>query len=443
MTVVLVAILPLANLLNAFFDRVFHPEGYHIDTIISRLNRTIIKNHDTSRLLMSSASLINKALNTRFVSFVVLRHPQHILVAGSPRRAFTEREAAEAAKLAESSKTQVVFVDSLPEDTPALHTLRYHHIAMLVQIKYQSDVYTDDAVGYMMISHKLKNRGFVQRDVDLLIATSGLIALAIENANYYQQVRSFNENLRQEIAVATSRLRHSNYKLRKLDDAKDEFLSMASHQLRTPLTSIKGYLSMVLEGDAGRIGAVQRHFLSEAFSSSNNMVRIIDDLLSVSRIQTGKFALDKSDIDMAELVQEESGLMVDNAVAHGLKMALNIGNGDYHTSADSLKLRQIVDNLIDNAVHYSSQGGLINISLSRDGNRIVFKVIDNGIGVPKSELPNLFTKFQRASNARKRRPDGTGIGLFLVKRVAKEHGGDAFVQSEEDKGSTFGFWIPR
>lgn len=439
--VVMVALMPFIHNLNRRLTRLFYPNSYHIDHIIQQLNRAIIKNHDTARLLASSAKLVNRALQTRFVSFVIMRQPRRILVSGSPPRSLNIEEADELARLVRQSDDIVIFPSSLADGKGAAIAQR-HHIAVLAQIKYQLDA-GDDLVGYMAIGYKARSRSFVQRDIELLNAVSGLMALAIENANYYQQVRSFNENLRQEIAVATARLRHSNRKLHKLDEAKDDFLSMASHQLRTPLTSIKGYLSMVLEGDAGRISAVQRHFLQEAFQSSNDMVRIINDLLSVSRIQTGKFMLDKTNIDMAELVQTEAGSMVDTAAAYGQKVALNIEEGDYATNADALKIRQIVDNLIDNAIHYSDKGGLITVSLSLENDKIYFRVADSGIGVPKAELPNLFTKFQRAGNARKRRPDGTGIGLFLVKRIVKEHGGDVFVQSEEGKGSVFGFWLPK
>jgi signal transduction histidine kinase len=269
------------------------------------------------------------------------------------------------------------------------------------------------------------------------------MAIAIENANYYQQVRSFNENLRKEIAVATSKLRGSNRKLQKFDEAKDEFISMASHQLRTPLTSIKGYLSMVLDGDSGKISVTQRHFLSEAYQSSNNMLRIINDLLSVSRIQTGKFVLDKTNEDLAEIVRHEAGELVDQAVARGLKVAVQVDEGDYTVNIDELKVRQAIDNIIDNALYYSDDGDTITVRLSREPKKIIFKVVDTGIGVPKTEISKLFTKFSRASNARKRRPDGTGVGLFLVKRVATVHGGGVIVQSKEGEGSTFGFWLPK
>ncbi|MDR0591161.1 MAG: hypothetical protein LBG75_01205 [Candidatus Nomurabacteria bacterium] len=443
MIAVVVMLLPLINKINYHLDKIFHPDGYRLDNIISKLNRVIIKNHDTKQLLVHSARLVNNALGTRFVSFATLRRSQHILVASSPRRSLTDKEALALASFIGSREDRVIFVDTLPEDSEISPIVSKHKVSMLVQIRYQSDTEDGDTVGYMMVGYKVKDRRFSQRDVELLNAASGLVALAIENANYYQQVRSFDENLRKEIAVATSKLRDSNHKLQKFDEAKDEFMSMASHQLRTPLTSIKGYLSMVLDGDGGKVNATQRHFLTEAYQSSNNMLRIINDLLSVSRIQTGKFILDKTNQDLSEIVRHEAGELVDLAVGRGLKIAVQIDDGNYMMNIDELKVRQAIDNLIDNALFYSNDGGTVSVRLSQEPKKIIFKVVDTGIGVPEAEVAKLFTKFSRATNARKRRPDGTGVGLFLVKRVAATHGGGVIIESKENQGSTFGFWLPR
>jgi signal transduction histidine kinase len=443
MLMVIVVGLPFVNLLSNHLDRLFNLDGYRIDSIVSKLNRAIVKNHDTESLLVHGARLVKNALGVRFVSFVVLRQPKYMLVAGSPSRTLSANEAVEITNLMHGSTENVMMVGTMADTGAATAILDRHRVAVIAKIKYETDLDNDDMVGYMLIGHKTKGKGFVQRDIDLLGPVSGLMALAIENAHYYQQVRSFNANLRQEIAVATSKLRDSNRKLRKLDDAKNEFVSMASHQLRTPLTSVKGYVSMLLDGDGGRLSTVQRHFLNEAYQSSDNMVRIIDDLLNVSRIQTGKFTLDKTNVDLAELARLETSKMVDGAVSRGLKLALNVEEGDYQTMVDALKVRQMMNNLIDNALYYSNSGGVVTVKLVETGKKIRFSVTDTGIGVPKAELPNLFTKFSRASNAKKRRPDGTGVGLFLVKKVAKAHGGGVFVESKEDQGSTFGFWLPK
>jgi len=134
------------------------------------------------------------------------------------------------------------------------------------------------------------------------------------------EIRELNESLQQKIANATKELRSSNAILRQLDKIKDEFISMASHQLRTPLTSVKGYLSMVIEGDAGKITPSQKQLLDQAFMSSENMVHLINDFLNVSRIQTGKFIIDKSPVDLSELVEQEINSLVPNAKVRNMKL---------------------------------------------------------------------------------------------------------------------------
>ena len=161
-----------------------------------------------------------------------------------------------------------------------------HRIALLMPLMRE-----DTVLGYLALGDNQGSGGYTNRDIKVLGTISDELLIAIQNALSVQEVRDINANLQQRIDSATTELRTSNARLRRLDAAKDEFLSMASHQLRTPLTSVKGYLSMVLEGDVGRISKTQRELLSEAFTSSERMVHLIHDFLNVSRLQTGKFAL--------------------------------------------------------------------------------------------------------------------------------------------------------
>jgi len=251
-----------------------------------------------------------------------------------------------------------------------------------------------------------------------------------------------NETLQQRIDEATRELRASNAQLQRLDKAKDEFVSMASHQLRTPLTSVKGYISMVLEGDAGKISDKQEHLLSEAFISSERMVRLISDFLNVSRLQTGKFIIDKRPLNLAKVVEQELDSLSTNASSRGLKFSYKPPANFPILNIDEDKIRQVIMNFSDNAIYYSGESTEIKVNLSVDGDNCKFTVKDTGIGVPHSEQAQLFSKFYRASNARKQRPDGTGVGLFLAKKVINAHGGDVIFESTEGKGSTFGFSLP-
>lgn len=246
-------------------------------------------------------------------------------------------------------------------------------------------------------------------------------------------------DLREEVEAATKELRVANAKLKKLDLTKDEFVSMASHQLRTPLTSIKGYLSMVLEGDAGKISKDQRLLLEQAFTSSERMVALIGDFLNVSRLQNGKFMIDRVEADLSEIVSGEVQLIREVAKARNIGIAYHMPSHFPRLYLDIDKMRQLIMNFLDNAVHYSPDHTTISVRLYTSDGFAICEVVDHGIGVPPEAQAKLFTKFFRAENARLQRPDGTGIGLYLAKKVISGHGGQVVFHSVEGEGSTFGF----
>lgn len=250
-------------------------------------------------------------------------------------------------------------------------------------------------------------------------------------------------DLQSQIDEATIELRKANEELRRLDETKDEFVSMASHQLRTPLTSIKGYISMVLEGDAGDINEDQRRLLTEAFTSSERMVRLIGDFLNVSRLQNGKFMIDRSTrVDLSEIVRQEIVNVKEIAGARGIGVAFHQPAHYPALYIDEDKIRQVIMNFLDNAVFYSGDSKAITVRLYTSEGSAVFEVVDHGIGVPAVAQKRLFAKFFRAENALKQRPDGTGVGLYLAKQVITGHGGKVVFSSTEGKGSTFGFRLP-
>ena len=214
---------------------------------------------------------------------------------------------------------------------------------------------------------------------------------------------------------------------------------MASHQLRTPLTSIKGYVSMVLDGDAGKINKHQKQLLDEAFLSSDRMGRLISDFLNISRLQTGKFILDTNLVDMAKVVGQEVETLAGIASRHDIKLLYAPPKTEVMADVDEDKIRQVIMNFVDNAIYYSRPHSVIVVKLYTKDSSAFLEVHDQGIGVPHSVQKKLFTKFFRAENARTQRPDGTGVGLFLAKKVIEAHKGEILFHSTEGKGSMFGF----
>jgi signal transduction histidine kinase len=252
-----------------------------------------------------------------------------------------------------------------------------------------------------------------------------------------------NKLLFEENQKVLKQLQRSNAKLKALDETKDEFISMASHQLRTPLTSVKGYVSMVIEGDAGKLNEKQKKLLDQAFISSQRMVYLIADLLNVSRLHSGKFIIERKPTQLADVIEGELSQLRETAKARNIKLVYVKPKNFPELMLDETKTRQVVMNFADNAIYYTPSGGTIHVELKDKGTNIEYAVIDNGIGVPKSAQHHLFTKFYRADNARQTRPDGTGLGLFMAKKVVIAQGGAIIFKSEEGKGSTFGFTFPK
>ena len=200
---------------------------------------------------------------------------------------------------------------------------------------------------------------------------------------------------------------------------------------------------MLLDGDAGKLAPTQRKLLEEAFNSSQRMVHLISDFLNISRIQTGKFVVELSSVNLADILDEEIDQLRIGASSRQINLEYDKPSNFPEMQIDEGKIRQVMMNFIDNAIYYSPGESTIKIILSHTSSTVEFRVIDQGIGVPKAEQHKLFNKFSRASNARKQRPDGTGIGLFMAKKVVVALKGAIIFESVEGKGSTFGFRLNR
>lgn len=283
-------------------------------------------------------------------------------------------------------------------------------------------------VGLMVVGFSQDTDAISDKDQTLLDRISEAVGIALDNKLLFEENQQV---LRQ--------LQKTNEKLKALDETKDEFISMASHQLRTPLTSVKGYLSMVLEGDAGETTEMQHKLLDQAFVSSQRMVYLIADLLNVSRLRTGKFVVESIPTNLADVIGGEVKQLQNTAKSRGLELTYAKPENFPTLMLDETKIRQVIMNFMDNAIYYTPHGGHILVDLRETDKTIEYTVTDDGIGVPKAERHHLFTKFYRANNAKKARPDGTGLGLFMSKKVIIAQGGTLIFNSQEGKGSTFGF----
>lgn len=413
------------QLFDSVTNKLFFRRYYEPQEVLNRLSELLVVTSNLATLKTKSAILLKSAIKSSSFRYWIRDQ------AGSDDidmlgKLFTG-----------STQGNVIFVDEYDESPSAIAKLRDFDIAVVVRLRTNKQT-----LGYATLGYKESGDIYRDRDKRLLGIAADEIAISLQNAMQFEEIKAFNITLQERVDEATLKLRASNNELRKLDETKDEFLSMASHQLRTPLTSIKGYISMVLDGDVGEVNDQQKKLLTEAFVSSERMVRLIGDFLNVSRLQTGKFVIERKDVDLANLVQDEIDSIVSLAKTRQITLSYTAPSNLPAMQVDEDKIRQVVMNFIDNAIYYSRSPSAIVIKLFIKDRHVVFEVHDHGIGVPKAALDQLFTKFFRAENARRQRPDGTGVGLYLAKRVIDEHGGELIVESTEGRGSVFGFRLP-
>jgi len=430
--------------IKQFFDRttdsIFYKNNYKSEDFFASLSNLLSSTVDLRGLLerTSGEMAVTFKAEQAFFFLHYTNGTDHYMSAGTRGHAkFPVDDVRMLEQYIPTSKHKVILTHLLDEKDHAVRRmLMSHHIGLVMPLRQG-----DNIIGYVLLGEHLSG-SYTKRDLNVLATISNELVIAIQNALSLHEVKELNATLQQRIDVATEELRSSNAKLKHLDEVKDEFMSMASHQLRTPLTSIKGYISMVLEGDAGKITSDQQKLLVEAYKSSERMVGLIGDFLNVSRLQTGRFIIDKIPFDLGDIVRQEVDDLQLIAKSHDITLRLKMGKVALPVLADESKIRQVIMNLVDNAIYYSHAKSTIVITVEKVAGNVAFTVVDTGIGVPQEEQSHLFNKFFRAKNARKQRPDGTGVGLYLARRVVMAHGGSIIFSSHEGKGSTFGFRLP-
>ncbi len=257
------------------------------------------------------------------------------------------------------------------------------------------------------------------------------------------------------VRVSANTIRDADYKplglvlvttdimhLKELDRMKTEFVSMVSHELRTPLTSIKGYVSMLREGELGEMTTEQQEFLDVALMNADRLMGLINDLLDISRIESGRLRLSLSEFDFGDVIKAVRSEMRAMGDTKRINTVVESSAEPVRVRADRDRVVQILSNLLSNAYKYSPEGTSVTIRTDVERRFVRIRVVDNGMGLSQQDQAKLFTKFFRAEAAKQRGISGTGLGLSIARQLVEMQGGEMSVVSEIGRGSTFAFTLP-
>lgn len=245
-----------------------------------------------------------------------------------------------------------------------------------------------------------------------------------------------------EVRLLRAELEAANARLVRLDAEKSGFLRMAAHDLRAPLTVIRGYVQMVRDEAEPPLAEDAAEFLGIALARTEQMARLIDNLLDVEKIESGEVTLRRQPVDLASLVEHVGSGFLPMAQKKGLTLSWEVSPGLPRPRADWDRLVQALNNLVSNALNFTPAHGRVTIDALQQGPEVVVQVTDTGHGISQADQQRLFQRFFRTDDARQQRTAGTGLGLSIVKAVVEQHGGRVFCRSQLGQGSTFGFSLP-
>jgi signal transduction histidine kinase len=260
----------------------------------------------------------------------------------------------------------------------------------------------------------------------------------------YTLIKSVRNEVRrrEEVTQLAVSLEKANTLLQEADKQKTEFLTMASHQLRTPLSILKGYIELIKDGTYGRVDKTMVKVLEDMDINNEHLVKLVDKLLDITRLEQGRTKYTFAMVNMCALIDEATNDLKIKAKEKKLKVQWVCPAQMPQIYCDQEKMHHVIYNFIDNALKYSEKG-TVRVMLEEQGGGVVFRVHDQGIGFEKSDENNFFQKFYRGDNVRTIGIDGTGLGLYVCRKFVEAHSGRVWARSDGlGKGSEFGFWIP-
>lgn len=440
--VVAISFQPLKNLLEQVTDRIFYKEDYNAQELLGNLSRIMASTAFLSYMaeLLLKELLLRMKISSGFLVLIKGNQINWIKSEGEVIQAseFNPEKIIGIINWGVQQGSQKIIVYDELDDSKEKWVMQKHNLAVVLPLVIKNEI-----IGAMLFGGKSSGDVYSSKDLQVLKIIAPEVAIAVNNAISYEEITKFNIRLEKEVKQATEELQNANIRLKELDRLKDEFVSLASHELRTPMTVIKDYLWMVLQQKVGDVNDKQRLYLERAYSSTQRLINLVNDMLNVSRIESGRITLDLKSTEITSLIQKICTEMQVDAIEHNVH--LNFKQPEEKIPAvlaDPDRIEQVLINLIGNAIKFTPAQGVITVSVGIRNNMAIVSVLDTGKGIKKEDFPRLFQKFGILDSgyAKEHNLKSTGLGLYISKSLVKLHGGVVWAESEGDgKGSTFSF----
>jgi signal transduction histidine kinase len=297
--------------------------------------------------------------------------------------------------------------------------------------------------GFLFVGTESLDTAINEGDEELITILANNLGQALENARLFEKTWHAHQELEHKVEERTRELTGALDEIRKISRRKTDFISAVSHELRTPLTSIKGYASILLAGELGDIPQDVRERLERINRHSDELVHLVNDLLDISRLESGRITMKQEAQDLKEIVERVLDLLSVQLKERHLESSFSIADNASRVFVDRSQIERVFINLISNAIKFTPEQGRITIRSHKIEQGVQVDITDTGCGISEKDQEAIFEEFYRVDNPINQTVKGTGLGLTLVKRIIEAHQGKIWVKSKEAGGSTFSFTLPQ
>jgi signal transduction histidine kinase len=426
---------PIRYAMEELLRQLFPSIDYDAHALVKRLNTISYSSltlNDLSRLFFQDFMV---SFDVPESAFIFVQSQNYLIKTSDHFTNLHSLQKEEIDTLFQHLSHEMIATKKLKNDT-ANKILKAYHIRVITPLTNNNVL-----VGLLLLGAKYSQKPYTTKDLKVLNAIAPKIGFAIKNARSHERVQHRNLALIEELREANEKLRQANRQLRTDDKLKDEFVYVATHELKNPVTAMKGYLSLIKEGTYGNIPDKLQGPIDQLDSSNQQLIALLNNLLQIARAEAQKLVIDTTPIIICKVIDEVIHDLKPLADQKNIQIIHSCKNPSISVMAHRERAREIINNLVSNAIKYSDRG-VIDISHEINQDMLVTHVKDQGVGISLQDQKKMFTRFFRVEEEAAKGIPGTGLGLFIVKQLIEKMGGRIWFTSKLNEGSDFSFSLP-